>query len=159
MGVCPGVDAEFDNCVAPGSGAENEPYVGDGMAEGCEVFWVFDVVSDGTTGPDGLFFEEALEEGYCFLDWFFERLYWRTGVSGFGGDFVVVAEKEGEDFGGFLGVYGCYFASWVGRLFDGWVLAVAFWVSICLLLVIRDIQVVEWDIIETERWRWDYIDI
>ena len=37
------------------------------------MFRGFDMVSDSTTGPDGLFFEEAFEEGYCFLNWFVER--------------------------------------------------------------------------------------
>lgn len=62
------VVAEFDDCIAPGTGAEDVAYVGNGVAEGVTEFGFLEVIADSATGPDGLFVEEGLDEGDCFLD-------------------------------------------------------------------------------------------
>lgn len=117
--------AEFDDRVAPWAGAEDVSDVGDGVAEGGAMFLVFDVVAEGAAGPGRLFLEEGLDDGDCFLDWFFERGDWGAGFARFGRRWFVGSEEVGEDFGYLLDIHGCCLAGWVGGMLDRGVLAVA----------------------------------
>ncbi len=62
------VEAEGDDGVAPGSGAEHVADVLEGLFEGLGVFLVDDVVGDGAAGPDGAGGEEGLELGNGALE-------------------------------------------------------------------------------------------
>lgn len=63
LGVGAGVEAEFDDGVAPGPGAEHIADVLEGLFEGVGVFFADDVVGDGAAGPDGPGGEEGLDLG------------------------------------------------------------------------------------------------
>lgn len=123
------------------------------------MFWAFDVVADGATGPGWLFFEQALEDGDCFLDWFFEGWNWRARFAGSGRRWVVVSDEVGENFRCLVDVDGCGFARWIGGMFDGWVLTVAVRISIVILFLEKNLHIGEWNIAKPKRWRRKDINI
>lgn len=107
LGVGAGVEAEFDDGVAPGPGAEHVADVLEGLFEGVGVFFADDVVGDGAAGPDGAGGEEGLDLGDGALEGWVEA-FEGGEVGGWGGwdGGDVVGDEVCRYFGGGLRV-GC----------------------------------------------------